>query len=226
LGRAKHLSELALFADLPPGAVSDLEAFAQTRSLEKGQAVFFPADPAGGAYFVTSGRVKVSRLSDEGKEFILDFVEPGRSFGEEGIFDGGPREASAVTMERSTLVFVPSDRLRSFLAQNPAALMKFTGMLGNRQRKLEKRLVDAAHKNAHRRLAELLLELSRSYGVRDARGTLLRIKLSQSVLGNLLGVSREIVNQAVSDLRRRGVIDVSEGQIITRDAEALSRSAS
>ncbi len=226
LGRPKHFSEFALFAGLSSGALSDLEAFAQTRLLEKGQAVFFPEDPAGGVYFVASGRVKLSRLSDEGKEFILDFVEPGQSFGEDGIFDGGPREASAVTMERSTLVFVPSDRLRSFLARNPAALMKFTEMLGSRQRKLEKRLVDAAHKNAPRRLAELFLELAQSYGVRDARGTLLRIKLSQSALGSLLGVSREIVNHAVSDLRRRGVIDVFDGRVIIQDAEALSRAAS
>lgn len=225
LGRAKHLSEFALFACLHPGALSDLEAFAQTRALEKGQAVFFPEDPAGGVYFLASGRVKVSRLSDEGKEFILEFVEPGQSFGEDGIFDGGRREASAETMERSTLVFVPSDRLRSFLAQNPAVLMKFMGMLGSRQRMLEKRLVDVAHKNAPRRLAELFVELSRSYGVRDARGTLLRIKLSQSALGSLLGVSREIVNHAVSDLRKRGVIDVSDGRLIIRDAEALSRAS-
>jgi len=146
-------------------------------------------------------------------------------FGEAGIFDGGPREASAETMERATLVYVPSERLRSFLAQKPASLMRFAEMLGNRQKKLEKRLVDVAHKNAPRRLAELLVQLSQSYGVRDGRGTLLRIKLSQSALGNLLGVSREIVNHAVSDLRRRRVINVADGRVIIQNPEALALAA-
>jgi CRP-like cAMP-binding protein len=98
-------------------------------------------------------------------------------------------------------------------------------MLGSRQKRLEKRLVDVAHNNAPRRLAELLGELSQSYGVRDTRGTLVRIKLSQSALGNLLGVSREIVNHAVSDLRRRGVIDVADGRVIIQNPEALALAA-
>jgi CRP/FNR family transcriptional regulator len=225
LGRAKQLGEFFLFEGLEPEALQDLEAFAQTRVVEKGQAPFFPDDRARSVYFVASGRVKISRLSVEGKEFILDFIEPGQVFGEAGIFDGGPREANAQTMERSTLVSVPSERLRSFLAQRPVILMRFAEMLGSRQKKLEKRLVDVAHKNAPRRLAELLVQLSQSYGVRDARGTLLRIKLSQSALGNLLGVSREIVNHAVSDLRRRGVIDVADGRVIIQNPEALALAA-
>ncbi len=225
LGRAKQLGEFPLFEGLEPEALQDLEAFAQTRVLEKGQTVFFPDDRARSVYFAGSGRVKISRLSVEGKEFILDFIEPGQVFGETGIFDGGPRDTSAETMERSVVVSVPSERLRSFLARKPAILMRFTEMLGSRQKRLEKRLVDAAHKNAPRRLAELLVQLSRIYGVRDARGTLLRIKLSQSALGNLLGVSREIVNHAVSDLRRLGVIDVADGRVIIQNPEALALAA-
>ncbi len=220
--RAKRLGEFPLFEGLDPEALQDLDAFAQTRVTEKGQAVFFPDDRPASLYFVASGRVKISRLSIDGKEFILDFIEPGQVFGETGIFDGGPREACAEAMERSTVVSVPSERLRSFLAQNPVILMRFTEMLGSRQKKLEKRLVDAAHKSTPRRLAELLVQLSQSYGVRDVRGTLLRIKLSQSALGNLLGVSREIINHALSDLRRRGVIDVADGRIIIQNPELLA----
>ena len=61
--------------------------------------------------------------------------------------------------------------------------------------------------------------------MRDSRGILLRIKLSQSALGNLLGVSREIVNHTFSGLRRRGVIDVAEGRVIIQNPEALAELA-
>ncbi len=225
LGGAKPLGAFPLFEGLEPEALHDLEAFAQTRVLEKGQTVFFPDDRPGSVFFVGSGRVKISRLSVEGKEFILDLIEPGQVFGETGIFDDGPREASAETMERSSVVSVSSERLRSFLAQKPAILMRFTAMLGSRQKGMEKRLLDVAHKGAPRRLAELLLQLSQRYGVRDRRGTLLRIKLSQSAFGNLLGVSREIVNHAISDMRRQGMIDVADGRVIIQNPEALALAA-
>jgi len=224
LGRAKRFAELELFQGLRSESLQELEATARTRVVEKGHIVFFPEDRGESVYFLSSGRVKLSRLSEDGKEFILDFIEPGQLFGETGMFGGGPREATAEAMESSTVVSVPSERLRVFLVQNPHVLMTFTEMLGRRQNKLERRLVDVAHKSAPRRLAELLVQLSQSYGVRDARGTLLRIKLSQSALGNLLGVSREIVNHAISDLRRQGVIDVAEGRVIIRNPEALSDS--
>jgi CRP-like cAMP-binding protein len=83
-------------------------------------------------------------------------------------------------------------------------------------------IAPAGGEAAQWRLADLLVELTGSYGIRDARGTLLRIKLSQSALGSLLGVSREIVNHAVSDLRRRGIIDVVDGRVIVRDRERSS----
>lgn len=222
---ASPLGDIALFAGLDPGALQELESGAQTRVVEKGGFVFLPGDAPQSVYFLTSGRIKISRLTEEGKEFILDLVEPGRSFGESEVFDGSSRETTAEALERSILLSVPSQTLRHFLARHPSILMKFTATLGCRQKHLEKRLVDLAHKRAPRRLAELLVQLSQSYGVRDARGTLLRIKLSQAALGGLLGVSREVVNQAISDLRRRGVIDVSEGRVIIRNWEALAARA-
>jgi CRP-like cAMP-binding protein len=100
--------------------------------------------------------------------------------------------------------------------------MTLAKFLGSRQRKLEQRLLDVVTKNAQKRLADLLLQLGESYGVQDARGILLRIKLSQSALGNLLGVSREIVNHTFSDLRRRGVIEIAEGRVVIQDPEALA----
>ena len=100
--------------------------------------------------------------------------------------------------------------------------MKLAQLMGRRQKKLEKRLMDVVYKNAPQRLADLLLELSQNYGVPDSRGILRRIKLSQSALGNLLGVSREIVNHTFSGLRRRGVITVAEGRVIIQDPEALA----
>ena len=211
-----------LFDSLDPEALRDLEAATAVRVAEKGSFLFLPGDVPGTVYFVVSGRVKISRLSEEGKEFILNLVDPDQFFGESGVLDDGPRETMAQALAKSILLAVPAARLRQFVARNPTVLMRLAQCLGSRQRRLEKSLVDLMHKNVLRRLSGLLIQLSHSYGVRDARGTLLQIKLSQSTLGNLLGVSRESVNQAASELRRRGLVGVSEGRLLIRKPEALA----
>lgn len=221
----RSLGEFALFEDVAPSKLAPLEAATQRRLAERGRIVYLPGDPSSALYGIVSGRVKVSRLSNGGKELILDFFEPGHCFGEAGVIEDRPRETVAEVLEPASLLVMPGEAFRRLLVTEPPFLMKLTRLLGWRQRKLERRLLGAVTKSAPRRLAELLLELSASYGVRDARGTLLRIRLSQTSIGSLLGVSREIVNHTFSDLKRRGVIDVSRGRVIIQDSEALAELA-
>lgn len=223
--RRKDFSDLELFRDLGAEVIRELESQSQVRILEKGALLFLPGEPSSAVFLLSSGRIKISRLSDAGKELILEIVEPGAFFGETGTLDEKPRETMAEALESSTLFVVPATAFRRTLAQQPKLLLALTRLMGERQRRLEKRLMDVVYKNAPQRLADLLLELSESYGVRDSRGILLRIKLSQSALGNLLGVSREIVNHTFSGLRRRGVIDVAEGRVIIQNPEALAELA-
>lgn len=225
LQRIQSLRELELFEHLDARAMSELQNQCQTRFAAKGRLLYLPGDDAEAVFFLASGRVKISRLSDHGKELILDIVEPGGSFGESGVVDDRPRETVAEVLEPSRLFAVPASAFRAVLMRNPALSMHLTQLLGRRQQRLEKRLMDVVYKKAPQRLADLLLELSQHYGVRDSRGILLRIKLSQSALGNLLGVSREIVNHTFSGLRRRGVIAVAEGRVIIQNPEALAELA-
>ncbi len=222
LRRMLNLRDFALFENLDFEEITELESRSQTRIAEKGRLLYLPGDRSDAVYFLASGRIKISRLSDNGKEFILEIVEPGSFFGETGVLDEEPRETMAEALEPSTFYVVPEVRFRSMLKRCPELLMKLAQLMGRRQKKLEKRLMDVVYKNAPQRLADLLLELSQNYGVPDSRGILLRIKLSQSALGNLLGVSREIVNHTFSGLRRRGVITVAEGRVIIQDPEALA----
>ncbi len=217
-----RLSDFAFLRGLECEVLRRLDAAAQKKVSSKGGFIFFPGDPSDSVYFLASGRVKISRLSSDGKEFVLDLVEPGEIFGETGALDGEPREAIANLLEPSTLLSVPAPEFRRLLRASPALLMRLAESLAHRRKRLEKRLVDVAHGSASRRLSGLLLQLGGRYGVSDARGLLLRVKLSQSALGSFIGVSRELVNHAMSDLRRQGVVDLAEGHIIIRKPEALA----
>lgn len=225
LQRIRSLGEFALFEGLEAQELSEIAAITQIRPAPKGRLLYLPGDDSEAVFFLASGRVKISRLSDHGKEFILEIVEPGGSFGEAGVLDNKTRETVAEILEPSAIFAVPAKAFRATLKRNPSLLMTLTRSMGRRQQQLEKRLMDVVYKNAPQRLADLLLDLSENYGVRDSRGILLRIKLSQSALGNLLGVSREIVNHTFSGLKRRGVITVAEGRVIIQNPEALAELA-
>lgn len=220
--RAKSLGEFALFENLTAKELDELDRFTQKLLAPKGRLLYLPGDDSEAVFFLASGRVKISRLSDHGKELILDLIEPGSMFGEAGVLDTRPRETVTDVVEPSMIFAVPAEPFRNLLTRTPALVMTLAQLMGRRQQQLEKRLMDVVYKSAPQRLAELLLQLSESYGVRDSRGTLLRIKLSQSALGNLLGVSRESVNHTFSGLKRRGVIDVAEGRVIIQNPEALA----
>jgi CRP/FNR family cyclic AMP-dependent transcriptional regulator len=222
---AKALGDFPLLRELPVEVRAELERKARMRIVQKNRILFLPGDPSDSVYFLASGRVKISRLSETGKELILEILEGGRFFGEAGVLDGLPRETAAEALESTSLWVVSADRFRDVAARTPALALDLARVLGHRQRQLERRLLDVVYKNAPQRLADLLLQLSESYGVRDARGILLRIKLSQSALGNLLGVSREIVNHTFSELKRRGVIDLADGRVVIHDPKALAQLA-
>ena len=220
--RTKSLSAFDLFESLEPRELRELQASTPARTADKGRLVYLPGDRPEAVYFLVEGRVKLSRLSTSGKEFILAIVEPGSFFGETGVLDERPRETMAEALETSTFLVVRASVFRGLLKRRPELLMKLAQLMGRRQTQLEKQLMDVVYKNAPQRLADLLLQLSEHYGVRDSRGILLRIKLIQSALGNLLGVSREIVNHTFSGLRRSGVIVISDGRVIIQDPGALA----
>ena len=155
LRRMLNLRDFALFENLDTEEITELESRSQTRIAEKGRLLYLPGDRSDAVYFLASGRIKISRLSDNGKEFILEIVEPGSFFGETGVLDEEPRETAAEALEPSTFHVVPEVRFRSILKRRPDLLMKLTRLMGRRQKKLEKRLMDIVYKNAPQRLAAI-----------------------------------------------------------------------
>jgi CRP-like cAMP-binding protein len=91
----------------------------------------------------------------------------------------------------------------------PDMAFRVTKLLGLRVRRLSNRVENLLFKSAHARLAQTLLELSNEYGVKDADGILLTLKLSQQELGSLVGLSRESVNLCLSDFKRQGLVESS-----------------
>lgn len=175
-------------------------------------------------YQIQSGRVKISRVSTEGREVILDFVEPGELFGEMEVLDAH-QDTTAEALEDSRVMAIPRRRLEALLLERPELAIRFARLVALRRNRAETRLLTLAYNTVPRRLGNVLLQLCRRYGTPHPRGSLLRIRLSQKELGSLIGASREIVNLTLSDFRQKGLVEVSRSQIIVREQELSSELA-
>ncbi len=218
-----YLKRFDLFQGMSEEELKELDQISRMVVAKKGQPLYLPGDPGTSVFLLKSGRIKISRLSRDGKEFILDIVEPGEIFGEMSIVDGGPQDTTGETLEDSTLCVIPRVEFEGLLRRKPDLAFKVTKLIGLRRKEIESRLEDLVFKDVPGRLATLLLQLARDYGIPDSRGILLRIKLSQREIANLIGASREMVNHTLTDFRRRGFIGFEGRRLIILRREALEQ---
>ena len=104
---AKHVSSIPFFEELPDEQIEDLCMIVADQVFHRGQIVFSEGDDGTGFYVVISGRVKIFKLSPEGKEQILHIFGPGDPFGEAAVFSGQHFPANAEAMESSRIFFFP-----------------------------------------------------------------------------------------------------------------------
>jgi CRP-like cAMP-binding protein len=216
------LSEFALVTNLAVPEVAEIERSAFLRVFHNREWIYSSGDAPDAVFFLASGRVKVSRLSAHGKELILDILGAGQLFGVTGVLHSEPRETLTESLGRVAVWVIRANPFRALLTKTPNLALNLVHLTARRQRLLERRLVGVAYKKAPQRLADLLLQLGETHGIRDARGILLPMKIPQSVLGSFIGMSRETVNLTLSELKRSGLIVLTGGRIIIPDPDALA----
>jgi CRP-like cAMP-binding protein len=216
------LQHSPLFRGLTPPALERVAALATQRRYREGEVVCSQGDPGDALYGLVTGRVRISTGDADGREIFLNIMEPGDTFGEIALLDGGVRTATAVAMVPSELVALRRDHLMDLLQREPQVALELLRLCGQRLRWTSGLLEDAVLLDASARLAKRLLSLGQLHGRRTARGLTLRI--SQEALASFLGVTRQSVNQQLQDWRARGLVELGRGVVTVRD-EGAFRSA-
>jgi CRP/FNR family cyclic AMP-dependent transcriptional regulator len=217
---ADLLARTALFGGLEQDALASLAAESRVREYPRGQFAFFEGDESNFLLVVAKGRVKVYVSSPEGNELLLNIMEEGSTIGEVGIVDGGPRSASAVALEPSTLVMVPAEAVREVAAASPELKEQLLLNMTEMVRRLTGTSSDLVFLDLPRRLAKLIVTACDS-----AEGGVADLGLTQGELGNRLGATRQSVNTALRTFARRGLIAMEGQRLKALDVEALERFA-
>ena len=214
------------FSSLSPSLRHDILRCAYVKRYKDGELIAARGDPPEEWIACAKGAVRVSSTSITGKQVTLTYVEPGIWFGDVAIFDGDRRTHDAYAHGDSTLLMVSRADVQKILAQHVELYEALLRLHARRIRTLFGLVEDLNTLPLRARLAKQLAHLVRSYGVPSLGNSgevRIGLQLAQEELAQLLGASRQRVNQELKQMEREEVIRIEPGGLVVRDRDALMR---
>ncbi|HEU4460170.1 MAG TPA: Crp/Fnr family transcriptional regulator [Methylibium sp.] len=170
---------------------------------------------------VARGAVRVSSVSLSGKQVTLTYCEPGTWFGDTALFDGLPRTHDANAHGETTLLVVRKPDFKELLSQHPELYEALLRLHCRRLRLLYNVIEDLNTRPLAARLAKQLLLLARSYGIAQGEEIRIGLQLAQEDLAQLLGASRQRVNQELKGFERDGAVRVEPTRLVVLSRDKL-----
>lgn len=209
-----------LFSHLAPAAVEQLASRMTRKSVKRGAVIFAKDDPGTGLIGVIRGSVKISVLSGDGREAVLNIINPGEVFGEMALLDGQPRSASATAMTDCELVSIDRGAFLSVVRADPEVAIKIIEILCARLRRSSERMQDVMHLNGPARLAKIVLQLVASS---DAGAPARRAKITQREISEMVGLSREMTNKLLRTWQRSRWVKLERGGVVLLRPDQLEK---
>lgn len=209
------------FERLPKNDREKILDISQEKSYRKGETVFVEGEIAEGFFVVLKGKVKVFKLSREGKEAILHICGPGDHFGHAALHGSRIFPACAETLEKSEILHIPREGFVDLLAKEPSIALDLFTVLSERLRELTVQVENLALKEVPGRLASYILSLSvKQGGTKDVS-----LGFSKTQLAGILGTTPETLSRMLSDFSSRGYIKDNRGEIQIIDLPGLENLA-
>lgn len=218
---AAFLKGVSIFKDLSPEDLERVAHIVYERRYRKGQIIFAEGEPGAAFFVVKTGRVKVSKLAEDGREQILSIWQPGDPVGMVVIFDDQPYPATAEAVDDTTVAMIRVKDFQNLLSGDPRLARKVLQEVGGRLRQAFCRISEMALMDTPARLASTLLKMAEEDGVPEGTGIRLGVPLTHQELGNLIGASRETVTRILSDFRRAQAIVIDKNGIVITDLRKL-----
>lgn len=213
----KHLSQVDLFNDLSLQQLDEVGSIISDKKYKKGELIFADGDDGIGFYIVISGKVKVYKVSPDGKEQIMHIFGPGQPFAEVPVFEGSRYPANAEAMEQCRLFFFPKKDFIKLIQANPSLSMNMLASLSQRLKQFSRLIESLSLKEVPGRLASYLLYLS------DKNGSIeeFELDIAKSQLASLLGTIPETLSRIFTRLSQHDLIRIQGPMIAILDRPGL-----
>ncbi|SDE22043.1 CRP-like cAMP-activated global transcriptional regulator [Sporomusa acidovorans DSM 3132] len=219
----EYLRNIPIFEQLTPDDLAAINKVTIERRYKKNMIIFMEDEPGEGFHYVKSGKVKITKMTQDGREHILNILGAGEVFAEVLLFNRGPYPATAVALEDSVIGIIKNSDLEHVVSQNTRIALHIIRVMSKKLIHAQMKIKTLALSDTYSRTAQILLHLSGQYGRPVAGGIRIDVDMTRQELANLVGTTRETVSRILSSMKRDKVIDFSEQQIIVVNEEKLNR---
>ncbi len=218
----KSIKQIELFKNLTDDELKEMEPYLLTAAFKKKETIFSEGEPPEWFYLVLSGKVKITKLSHEGKELILELISPHDIFGGVAVIRGFAYPANAVAMEDSEVLKISRKNLMRLVDRFPNLMYFIALQLGDRMKSSYDSLKNIALERVEARIAALLLKLANKLGVETGEGTLIDMRLTKQDVADMVGTTVETSIRTFSKFKKDGLVTDHEGKFVVKDPERLA----
>jgi CRP/FNR family transcriptional regulator len=215
------LKRCPLFAGLKDEDLKRVRAIATLRQVGKKEVLFSEGEEARGFYVILSGKVKLYKISSEGKEQILHVVSAPDAFAEAALFLEGSYPAFAESLGDSQLLYIPKRDFIQLIEKNPQLSINIIVSLSHYLRRFASLIEELSLKEVSSRIAKYLLDLSVKSSKEGKNPQEIELDLSKTQLASKLGTISETLSRTLGKMKTKGVIDVQGNKILILDRESL-----
>jgi CRP-like cAMP-binding protein len=187
---------------------------------KKKQIIYSEGQHPNKLYYIQTGKVKVYKTSDGGKELIIGLLSPGDFFGYIPLIENSVYEEFAETMEESTIRVIPRKEFEHLLTHHQEIALKVIKLLANNIAEKEQQLVALAYHSLRKRVADALLTLKRKYANKEDDQNF-SMSISREDLANIAGTATESLIRTLSDFKSEKLIEIKDGKITILEEKKL-----
>jgi CRP/FNR family transcriptional regulator len=216
-----YLRNVPVFEELSDDDLAVISKVTIGRSYKKNDIIFREEEPGEGFYYVKSGKVKIIKLSQDGREHIIKILGPDEVFAEVLLFNKGPYPATAIAVEDTSVGIISNTELEKIITSHPHVAMNIIKVMSKKLLYIQQKVKSLAFSDSYAKVAQTIENLACQYGRQTNRGLEIDIGITRQDIANLSGTTRETASRVLSVLKKENVIDGDERRILVLDLKGL-----
>ena len=217
------LKKSMLFSGLADADLAQLAAITVRRTFKKGETLFSEGEEATGFYLLVSGSIKLCRMSHDGREKVLHFVQPRETFAEAAFFGDGRYPAEARAIESGEVIYLPKEGFLELMTRNPNFTLNLVVSLSLQLRRFARQIEELSFADVTSRLASFLVRRASEKSTSYDGITYVDLGIKKGELAARLGTASETISRTLRKLMNEGIIEVQGNRVLIHQMEKLNK---
>lgn len=218
------ISGVSMFCSLNLEQFNELEDKIRCLTFKKGQVIFNEGNQPYGVYCIKQGKVKISKIGEEGKEQIVRLAHDANLVGYRSVLNGTSYYATATALDETEVCYIPKQVIFNLIKENSSFTLSIIGLLSDDLKRAENKITNMAQKHVRERIAEAILLLKECYGLSED-GKTINSNLTRKEIANIAGTTTETSIRILSEFHKDNIIELSGKDIIITNEDKLIKTA-